>query len=97
MNASFAPGTYVAKQYTILTRRQHQRHLRLGHNTNLPANFTSTLSYDANNAYLNLALAFMTSAGGLNGNQHNVANALINFFNTTGGIPMVFGTLTPPA
>ena len=32
---------------------------------------------------------------GLNGNQQNVANALVNFFNTTGGIPLVFGTLTP--
>ena len=28
-------------------------------NTNLPSNFTSSLSYDANNAYLNLALNFM--------------------------------------
>ena len=33
--------------------------------------------------------------GGLNVNQQNVANALTNFFNATGGIPMVFGTLTP--
>ena len=33
---------------------------------------------------------------GLNGNQQNVGNALINFFNTTGGIPLVFGGLTPP-
>ena len=29
--------------------------------------------------------------GGLNGNQQNVANALTNFFNPTGGIPLVFG------
>jgi uncharacterized protein with beta-barrel porin domain len=32
---------------------------------------------------------------GLNVNQQNVANALTNFFNATGGIPMAFGTLTP--
>jgi hypothetical protein len=32
---------------------------------------------------------------GLNVNQQNVANALTNFFNATGGIPMVFGGLTP--
>ena len=32
---------------------------------------------------------------GLNVNQQNVANALVNFFNATGGIPAVFGTLTP--
>jgi autotransporter-associated beta strand protein len=32
---------------------------------------------------------------GLNANQQNVGNALTNFFNTTGGIPLVFGALTP--
>ena len=32
---------------------------------------------------------------GLNVNQQNVANTLTNFFNATGGIPAVFGTLTP--
>jgi hypothetical protein len=31
----------------------------------------------------------------LNTNQRNVANALTNFFNTSGGIPAAFGTLTP--
>ena len=31
-------------------------------NTNLPANFKSSLSYDANNAYLNLALNFIAAA-----------------------------------
>ena len=36
-----------------------------------------------------------TVGGGLNGNQQNVANALTNFFNSTGGIPLVFTTLTP--
>ena len=61
-------------------------------NTNLPANFKSSLSYDANNAYLNLALDFIPPpGGGLNINQRNVANALVRFFNTTGGIPLVFG------
>ena len=32
---------------------------------------------------------------GLNVNQQNVANTLTNFFNTTGGIPLAFGALTP--
>jgi uncharacterized protein with beta-barrel porin domain len=31
----------------------------------------------------------------LNANQQNVGNTLSNFFNTTGGIPLVFGALTP--
>jgi uncharacterized protein with beta-barrel porin domain len=63
-------------------------------NGDLPAGFKSSLSYDANNVYLNVALSF-TPPGGLNGNQQNVANALASFFNSTGGIPLVFGTLAP--
>jgi hypothetical protein len=65
-------------------------------NTNLPANFSDSLGYDANNAYLNLKLGFVIP-GGLNVNQQNVANALTNFINITGGIPMVYGALTPAA
>ena len=32
--------------------------------------------------------------GGLTGNQQRVADAIVGFFNTNGGIPMVFGGLT---
>ena len=54
------------------------------------------MSYDANSAYLNLALNFVPPPGtGLNGNQQSVGSALVNFFNSTGGIPIVFGGLTP--
>jgi hypothetical protein len=62
--------------------------------TNLPANFTSSLSYDANDAYLNVRLGYTTPSG-LNANQQAVANTLTNFFNAAGGIPLVFGTLSP--
>ena len=65
-------------------------------NTNLPTNFVSGLSYDDNNAYLNLTLTFPpASFGGLTQNQQNVGNALTNYFNSTGGIPLVFGLLSP--
>jgi autotransporter-associated beta strand protein len=94
VNASFAAGTYVAKQYTILHATGGVNGTFAGPvNTNLPAGFQSSLSYDANNAYLNLDLFSLPS--GLNVNQQNVANALTNFFNSTGGIPLVFGALTP--
>ena len=96
MNASFAAGTYVAKQYTILNATGGLGGSAFGPvvNTNLPSGFRSRLSYDANNAFLNLEFV-LAQYRGLNGNQQNVANALVNFFNTTGGIPLVFGTLTP--
>ena len=95
VNASFANGSYIAKQYTILNAGS------IGGvfapavaNTNLPSNFQDTLSYDATHAYLDLALNFGVPSN-LNGNQQAVGNALVNFFNTTGGIPMAFGALTP--
>ena len=101
VKASFAAGTYVARQYTIINAAGGVSGTFSSLvNTNLPGGFTPTVSYDANNAYLNLALNFTPTpapnfGGGLTGNQQAVGNALISFFNTTGGIPLVFGTLTP--
>ena len=96
VNAIFAPGSYIAKQYTILNAGSVSGSFGAVANTNLPATFTDSLSYDARHAYLSLTLSFQLPAyGGLNGNQGNVGNMLINYFNTTGGIPMAFGGLTP--
>jgi autotransporter-associated beta strand protein len=64
---------------------------------------TPSISYNANNAYLNLSLNYTPGpgptspnfGGGLSGNnQQAVANALINSFNSNAGIPMVFGALS---
>ncbi|MFB9265907.1 autotransporter domain-containing protein [Bradyrhizobium erythrophlei] len=93
VNAVFLPGSYVDKKYTIL----HANGGLAGSTFN-PAvvgnnqNLQSTLSYDANNAYLNIKLQFV-SPGGLNINQQNVANATTNFFNASGSIPAAFATL----
>jgi autotransporter-associated beta strand protein len=93
--AVYLAGNYVSKKYTILTAAGGVTGT-FGSlvNTNVPTNFSSALSYDANNAYINLTLNFTTPSG-LNVNQQNVANALTNFFNTTGGIPAAFGALSP--
>jgi autotransporter-associated beta strand protein len=97
VNASFAAGTYVAKQYTIVNATGGvSGTFGAQVNTNLPSGFHSSLSYDANDAYLNLALNFVPPpSGGLSGNQQNVANAIVGFFNSNGSIPIVFGGLTP--
>jgi len=112
VNAIYANGSYVSKQYTILTAGSRSGTFGSVVNSNLPANFTTSLSYDTKNAYLNLALNFTPSGppssgstpsgaaassfgSGLNTNQQNVGNTLTNFFNATGGIPLVFGALTP--
>jgi len=97
VKADFDAGSYVNKKYTILNAAGG-----IGGafnslvTTNAPANFTSTLSYDSNNAYLNLALNFVPPPGsGLNVNQQSAATAIVGFFNSTGTIPLVFGGLTP--
>ncbi|MGY8661495.1 autotransporter domain-containing protein [Bradyrhizobium sp. UFLA05-109] len=98
VNAVFASGSYVSKTYTILTAAGGVS----GSfdptvvNTNLPTNFRTTLSYDASNAYLNLILNFAIP-GGLNGNQQAVGNALTNYFNTNGSIPLIYGVLSAGA
>jgi len=103
VNANFAPGSYVSKQYTIVqaTGLVSGTFNPTVVNTNLSSNLTTALSYDAHDAYLNLTLNFTPGplapnfGSGLNRNQQNVGNALTNFFNSTGGIPLVFSSLTP--
>lgn len=97
VNATFAPGSYVSRQYTILTANGGLGGSTFGTlvNTNLPTAFASSLSHDANNAYLNIVMLTPNFGKGLNINQTNVANALVNSFNAAGGIPLVFGALTP--
>ncbi len=59
VNAAYAKGSYVAKQYTILTAAGGvSGTFNSVVNTNLPANFHETLSYDSTHAYLNLLLNF---------------------------------------
>jgi autotransporter-associated beta strand protein len=104
VNAVFANGGYISKTYRILTAGGGVSGTFGSSivNTNLPTNFSSSLSYDANHAYLNLALNYaypgggsgLAIPGGLNGNQQAVGNALTNYFNGNGGIPAVYGGLT---
>jgi uncharacterized protein with beta-barrel porin domain len=87
------PSGSVTKQYTILTATggvpdTFNPVVAGAFSSNLKA----SLSYDANNVYLNFALNF---GGGLNVNQQNVANTITNFFNSTGGVPLNFASLTP--
>jgi autotransporter-associated beta strand protein len=91
----FSDGAYVQKTYRILTATGGVTGAFSSSVStyNAPSNFSSTLSYDANNVYLGLILNFAIP-GGLNVNQQNVGNALTNFFNTTGGIPTVFANMS---
>ncbi len=93
--ANFAAGSYVAKRYMILTASGGVSGTfnTTIVNTSLPSNFHSSLSYDANDVYLDLTLNFEILSG-LNGNQQRVGDALTNVFNANGGIAAVYATLT---
>ena len=101
VQASYASGSYISKRYTIVNAGGGVAGT-FGAlvDTNLPANFASALAYDANNAYLDLTLAFILPTApdygnGLSRNQQQVAGALVNSFNVAGGIPTTLGTLKP--
>jgi autotransporter-associated beta strand protein len=94
VKAVFAPGSYVSKTYTILSAAGGVSGTFASLiNSGLPSNVHSSLSYDANNVYLNLALDFAI-APNLNINQRNVGNGLTNSFNRNGGIPGVYAALS---
>jgi autotransporter-associated beta strand protein len=92
VNAVFAPGGYLTKQYTILQSAGLNGTTFSGlTNTNLPVNATDNLSYSAGDVFLNLTATVPTS--GLNQNQQNIANTLNNFFNSGGALPPGFVSL----
>lgn len=96
VNVQLASGSYASKQYTILTTTQGLGGTTFGSLTssNLPAGASDSLSYSANDVFLNLKAGF-TQYTGLNVNQQNVATALTDYFNAKGGISSAFFGLSP--
>ncbi|HEY7979082.1 MAG TPA: autotransporter domain-containing protein [Rhizomicrobium sp.] len=100
VKASYGAGNYINKQYTIVTAGTVSGTFGSVTSANLPTNFSQSLSYDGQHAYIDLALSYVPPSppaygNGLTGNQNRVGNTLVDYFNTTGGIPTAFGTLTP--
>ncbi|MPR64854.1 autotransporter domain-containing protein [Ochrobactrum intermedium] len=89
--ATFAPDKYVMRRYTILNAGGGIGDTRFSAElaTDLPQSFTSNLSYDADNVYLDLTLNMI----GLNMNQRNVSATLVDYFNREGQIPLAYGGL----
>jgi uncharacterized protein with beta-barrel porin domain len=96
VSANFASGSYLSRKYTILTAAGGLGGTAFGSltNVNLPSGFTTNLSYDADDAFLNLTaiLGAPSTIGlsGLNQNQLNVANAVNNSFNGGAALPPSF-------
>ncbi len=96
VNVVFLPGSFVSKKYTIVNTTGNVNGIFNPTVISNNSNIQSSLSYDANDAFLNIELRFTTPPNGsLNRNQQNVANALTNFFNVNGGIPGAFAALSP--
>jgi uncharacterized protein with beta-barrel porin domain len=94
VNAVFLPGSFVNKQYTILNATGGVSGTFNPAVTSNMASLQSTLTYDLNDVFLNVKLIFVPPPnGGFSINQQNVANTLVNFFNSTGSIPAAFAGL----
>ncbi|WP_440637353.1 autotransporter domain-containing protein [Bradyrhizobium sp. PUT101] len=94
VNAVFAPGSYMARNYTILSAAGG-----LGGTTfdllttsGLPVNFTASLSYGSTDVLLSLKAA-LGARQELATNPSNVANAINGFFNGGGTLPPGFVTV----
>jgi autotransporter-associated beta strand protein len=95
VGASFAPGSTVMKQYSIMTFAGGRSGTFDGAGViGASGGLVATVSYDPTHAFLNFALNYGATPG-LNANQQKVGNTLNNFFNANGGIPVAFATLAP--
>jgi autotransporter-associated beta strand protein len=96
VNAAFASGSYVTRNYTILSATSGLSGtfdaLTM---TNLPAGFNANLSYTGTDVTLNLTanMGGPRNISGLSINQANVANSLNSFFNNGGALPSNFATI----
>jgi autotransporter-associated beta strand protein len=95
VQASFQPGSYIYRSYTILNAAS------LGGTTfsrlttsNLPTGFAASLSYSGTDVLLNLSMARPVPGSSYNINQTAVFNGLANSFELTGGLPGDFTNLT---
>ncbi|MDP2123934.1 MAG: autotransporter domain-containing protein, partial [Parvibaculum sp.] len=95
--AAYDPGSFVARQYVILDAAGGTGGTSFAGLTGAaPAGFSHALAYDATNVYLQLSLLMGAGVGpfaDLNRNQQAVADALVGYFDSTGGIPAAFAAL----
>lgn len=96
VNALYAGGDTIARRNKILTATGGiSGTFDPAVTTNLP-NIKAGLSYDTQDVYLDLSLAFAAPPGArLSGNQQEVGNAIAGYFNTGNSIPVIYGSLTP--
>ncbi|NVO14760.1 MAG: autotransporter domain-containing protein [Rhodoplanes sp.] len=92
--ALFQPGTYVTRNYVILSAAGGLGGTQFAGlaSTNLPAGFTTGFSYTTTDVLLNLTAALGVGQG-LNQNQQAVSSSLNTYFNNGGALPPAFAGL----
>jgi autotransporter-associated beta strand protein len=104
VNAQFATGSYVARQYIIVSAASGVTGTFGGLiNTSLPAGFTESLSYSSTKVFLNLtanlgasdpppggATTSTTTTTTTNNNQQTIVTVLNNYFNYGGSLSSNF-------
>ena len=100
LQSSFAPGTYYARTYTLLSATGGRTGTFGTFSTaGLPGGFQTNLSYTPTDVMLNLTAA-LGGGTALSGSQGNVANALNTSFNTgnslSSGLYGLFAMSGPP-
>ena len=90
VNANFVSGAGLASRYTILESSGLGGTTFSGFAfTGLAADFTPSLSYNADDVFLNVS-AMLATGMPLNQNQQNIANAIDTYFNSGGALPAGF-------
>jgi uncharacterized protein with beta-barrel porin domain len=91
VEAAFAVGSYVSRDYTILHTAGLGGSTFDGLQTvNLPAGFGASLGYTTTDVVLDLTATLGAVTGHLSVNQQQVATALNTFFNAGGELPPSF-------
>ncbi len=86
VQATYLPGTYVTRQYTLVTADAVNGAFTSLANSGLPAGFVATLLYTPTTVVLDLQ-SLLSTAAGLNANQQELATALTTYFNNGGALP----------
>jgi autotransporter-associated beta strand protein len=87
----FAPGSYISRQYTILTALGGLGGTTFAGVSGGPG-FSQSLSYTSTGVVLNLT-ATLGNGSAFNQNQQNVLNTVNNYFNSGGALPAAFANL----
>ncbi|WP_165825145.1 autotransporter domain-containing protein [Rhodopseudomonas palustris] len=88
--AVFAPGSYLSKDYTILTASSRTGSFDGLTSSGLPTGFTARLDYSTPNSVTLKLQARLGDTAGFGLNLRGVANALNGYFNAGGTLPPGF-------